>query len=77
LGVRILYLRKIKSSKFAPKVDEGFLLGYDTNEHAYHVFNKTTDCVEVTVDITFDKSNGSQVEQVYKNLVDEEEPQVY
>jgi hypothetical protein len=26
------------------------------------------------VDVTFDESNGSQVEQVYKNLVDEEEP---
>ena len=34
--------RKTKTSKFAPKVDEGFLLGYGTNEHAYRVFNKTT-----------------------------------
>jgi hypothetical protein len=25
--------------KFAPKVDEGFLLGYGPNEHAYRVFN--------------------------------------
>jgi hypothetical protein len=66
--------KKTKSSRFAPKVDEGFLLGYGTNEHAYHVFNKTTSCVEVTVDVTFDKSNGSQVELVDKNLVDEEEP---
>jgi len=32
--------KKAKNSKFAPKVDEGFLLGYGTNEHAYHVFNK-------------------------------------
>jgi hypothetical protein len=66
--------KKIKSSKFAPKVDEGFLLGYGTNEHAYHVFNKITDCVEVTIDVTFDESNGSQVEQVDKNLVDKVEP---
>jgi transposase InsO family protein len=66
--------KKTKSSKFSPKVDEGFLLGYGTNEHAYRVFNKTTGCVEVTVDVTFDESNGSQVEQVDKNLVDEEEP---
>jgi hypothetical protein len=43
-----------------------------TNEHAYRVFNKTTGCVENTVDMTFDESNGSQVEQVDKNLVDEE-----
>jgi hypothetical protein len=62
--------KKSKSSK----VDEGFLLGYGTNEHAYRVFNKTTGCVEVTVDVTFDESNGSQVEQVNKNPVDEEEP---
>jgi hypothetical protein len=65
--------KKTKSSRFAPKVDEGFLLGYGTNEHAYHIFNKTTDCVEVMVDVTFDESNGSQVQQVDKKLVDEEE----
>jgi len=34
--------KKTKISKFAPKVDESFLLGYGTNEHAYRVFNKTT-----------------------------------
>jgi hypothetical protein len=65
--------KKTKSSKFAPKFDEGFLLGYGTNEHTYRVFNKTTGCVEVTVDVTFDESNSSQVQQVDKNLVDEEE----
>jgi hypothetical protein len=47
---------------------------YLVNEYAYCVFNKTTGCVEVTVDITFDECNGSQVEQVDKNLVDEDEP---
>jgi hypothetical protein len=36
--------KKIKSSKFAPKVDEGLLLGYGPNEHAYRVFKKTTGC---------------------------------
>jgi len=66
--------KKTKNSKFAPKVDEGFLLGYGTNEHAYHVFNKTTGVVETTVDVKFDESNGSQVEQVDMNLVDDEEP---
>ena len=54
--------KKAKSSKFAPKVDEDFLLGYRINEHAYRVFNKTTSVVETTVDVKFDKSNGSQVE---------------
>jgi hypothetical protein len=65
---------KLKASKFASKVDEGFLLGYGTNEYAYHVFNKTTGCVEITVDVKFDESNGSQQEQVSENLVDDEEP---
>ena len=65
--------KKAKSSKFAPKVDEEFLLGYGTNEHAYRVFNKTTGCVEIMVDVTFDESNGSQVEQVNKSFVDQEE----
>ena len=66
--------KKAKSSKFAPKVNEGFLLSYGTNEHAYRVFNKTTGVVETTVDVKFDESNGSQVEQVDMNLVDDEEP---
>jgi hypothetical protein len=43
--------KKPKASKFAPKVDEGFLIGYGTNKHAYRVFNKTTGCVETTVDV--------------------------
>jgi len=66
--------KKPKSSKFSPKVDEGFFFGYGTNEHAYRVFNKTTGCVETSVDVTFDETNGSQVEQVNPNLVEEEEP---
>jgi hypothetical protein len=52
--------KKPKASKFASKVDEGFLLGYGTNEHAYRVFNKTIGHVETTVDVKFDEYNGSQ-----------------
>jgi transposase InsO family protein len=37
--------KKPKTSKFSSRVDEGFLLGYGTNEHAYRVFNKTIGCV--------------------------------
>jgi hypothetical protein len=59
---------------FAPKVDEGFLLGYDPNEHAYRVFNLTTGRIKVTVDLTFDESNGSQVEKVDLNVVGNEKP---
>jgi hypothetical protein len=66
--------KKPKASKFASKVDEGFLIGYRTNEHAYRVFNKTTDCVDTTIEVKFDESNGSQREQVSENLVDDEEP---
>ena len=66
--------KKLKSSKFAPKVDEGFLLGYGSNEHAYRVFNKISRRVEIAVDVTFDESNGSQVEQVDSSVVGNEEP---
>jgi hypothetical protein len=56
--------KKPKSSKFAPKVDESIFLSYASNAHGYRVLNKTTGCVEVTCDLTFDESNVSQVEQV-------------
>jgi hypothetical protein len=32
--------KRSNSSKFAPKVYEGLLLGYDSNSHAYHIFTK-------------------------------------
>ena len=66
--------KKPKISKFAPKVDEGFLLGYGSNEHAYRVFNKTSERVEVAVDVTFDESNDSQVERVDSSIVGKEDP---
>jgi hypothetical protein len=46
--------------KFAPRVDEGFLLGYASNEHGYRVFNNTIGLVEIAIDVMFDESNGSQ-----------------
>jgi hypothetical protein len=52
--------KKAKSSKFDPKVGEGFLLGYASNAHGYRVFNNSTILVEIAVDVTFDESNGSQ-----------------
>jgi hypothetical protein len=57
-------------------VDEGILLGYGSNEHAYRVLNKTSGRVEVAVDVTFDESNGSQVEQVDSRVVGKEDPHV-
>jgi hypothetical protein len=55
-----IFNKKLKSSKFASRVDEGFLLGYASNVHEYRVFNNTTGLVEIAVDVTFDESNGSQ-----------------
>jgi transposase InsO family protein len=51
--------KKSKSSKFASKVDEGFMLGYATNEHRYRVFNKTTGLIKIMVDMTFDETDSS------------------
>jgi hypothetical protein len=65
--------KRSKSSKFNPKVYEGFLLEYDSNSHAYRGFNKESDYVETTYDAVFDKTNGSQVEQYDLDVVDDEE----
>src|SRR5687767_15005539 len=70
----MLYLiKRGRSSKFAPKAVECFLLGYDSNTRAYRVFNKSIGLVEVSCDIMFDETNGSQVEQVYLDELDDEE----
>jgi hypothetical protein len=74
LVANVLFLSKEeKKSKFAPKAVEGFLLGYDSNTRAYRVFNKSTGLVEVSCDIVFDETNGSQVEQVDLDELDDEE----
>jgi hypothetical protein len=65
--------KRSKSSKFAPKVYRGFLLGCDSNSRAYRVFNKDYDCVEITCDVMFDETNGSQEEQLDLDLVEDEE----
>jgi hypothetical protein len=70
----VLYsTKRSKSSKFAPKIYEGFLLGYDSNSRVYHIFNVTTGCVETMCDTVFDENNDSQNEQVDIDLVDDEE----
>ena len=65
--------KKPRSSKFAPKIYEGFLVGYGPSEHAYRVFNLTSGRIETMVDVTFDESNGSQVEQFDLNVLGKEE----
>jgi hypothetical protein len=70
-----ILIKRGRNSKFAPKAVEGFLLGYDSNTRAYRVFNKSTGLAEVSCDIVFDETNGTQVEQVdLDELNDEEAP---
>jgi hypothetical protein len=68
-----ILIKRGRKSKFAPKAVEGFLLGYDSNTRAYKVINKSTGLVEVSCDIVFDETNGSQVEQVDLDELDDEE----
>jgi hypothetical protein len=68
-----ILIKRGRKSKFAPKAVEDFLLGYDSNTRAYRVFNKSTGLVEVSCDIVFDETNGSQVEQVDLGELDDEE----
>jgi hypothetical protein len=68
-----ILVKRGRKSKFAPNAVEGFLLGYDSNTRAYRVFNKSTGLVEVSCDIVFDETNGSQVEQVDLYQLDDEE----
>jgi hypothetical protein len=68
-----ILIKRGRKSKFAPKAVEGFLLGYDSNIKAYRVSNKSTRLVEVSCDIVFDETNGSQVEQVDLDELDDEE----
>jgi hypothetical protein len=64
--------KRSKSSKFAPKTYEGFLLGYDSNSRTYCVFNVATGCVETTCDAVFDETNDSQKKQADLDFVDDE-----
>jgi hypothetical protein len=68
-----ILIKRARKSKFAPKAVEGFLRGYDSNTWAYRVFNKSTRLVEVSCDIVFNETNGSQVEQVDLDELDDEE----
>jgi hypothetical protein len=65
--------KRSKFSKFAPKVYEGFFLGYDSNSCAYRIFNKDSSCLETTCDMVFDETNSSQMKQYDLDVVDNEE----
>jgi hypothetical protein len=66
-------VNKGRNSKFAPKVAEGVLLGYDSNTKAYRVFNKSSSLVGVSSDVVFYETNDSQREQVDLGDIDEHE----
>jgi hypothetical protein len=68
-----ILVKRRRKSKFSPKTVEGFLLGYDSNTRAYRVFNKSSGLFEVSCDIVFDETNGSQVEQVDHDELDDGE----
>jgi hypothetical protein len=68
-----ILVKRGRKSKFSSKAVEGFLLGYDSNTRAYRVLNKSIGLVEVSCDIVFDETNGSQVEQVDLDELDDEE----
>jgi hypothetical protein len=68
-----ILVKRGRHSKFAPKVVEAFLLGYDSNTKAYMVFNKSSGLVDVTSDVVFDEINGSPREQVDLDEIDEDE----
>jgi hypothetical protein len=67
-----IFNKKPKNSMFVSKVDEGFVLGYASNDHGYCVFNNSSGCVEIACDVTFDEFNGSQKEQVDLNDAEDE-----
>jgi hypothetical protein len=68
-----ILVKRGRHSKFAPKVVEGFLLGYDSNTKAYRVFKKNLGLVEATSDVVLDETNGSPREQVDLDDIDEDE----
>jgi hypothetical protein len=39
-------------------VGQGFLLGYASNAHRYHVFYNNFSLVEIAIDVTSDEPNG-------------------
>jgi hypothetical protein len=68
-----ILVKKGRHSKFAPKIVEGFLLGYESNTKAYRIFNKSSGLVEVSSDVVYDETNGSPREKLDLDDIDEDE----
>jgi hypothetical protein len=67
-AINRLYLHRILK-----KTSYELLTGKKPNVSYFRVFNKSSGLVEVSCDIVFDETNGSQVEQVDLNELDDEE----
>ena len=42
--------------KFDPKADEGIFMGYSLISKAFRVYNKRRECIDETIDVTFDEA---------------------
>ena len=66
--------KKSRLAKFESRTYEGIYVGYASNSHAYRVLNKSTECIEETVNVEFDEDNGSRVEQIVPSVIGDEDP---
>ena len=66
--------KKSRLAKFAPKTYEGIFVGYASNSHAYRVLNKSTGCIEETMNVDFDEDNGPRVKKIVPSVVGDEAP---
>ena len=68
------FKQKSRLAKFESRTYEVIFVGYASNSHAYRVLNKSTRCIEETVNVEFDEDNGSHVEQIVPSVVGDEAP---
>ena len=66
--------KKTRLAKFEPKTYEGIFVGYASNSHSYRVLNKSTGCIEESMNVEFDEDNGSQAKQIVPSVVGDEAP---
>ena len=57
--------------KFDPKADEGIFIGYSIISKAFRVYNKRRECIEESMDVTFDESYDESLTDPkdYENLI--------
>jgi hypothetical protein len=52
----------------------GLFVGYASNSHTYCILNKSTGCIEETVNVECDENNGFHAEQFVSSVVGDEAP---